>query len=127
MVWLINANYSTSFYQFSIDKESELALLPRYGISGKGTLNTIKSCCPNSRALCTNGTIYVLKGDTNEWIKISNSSSGSADGGYSGGDIPSYEVATDEEIRDIFKSGSSGSDISGENIATDEEIRDIFS
>ncbi len=98
MVWLINANYQTSFYQFSIDEESELALLPRYGVSGKGTLNTIKTCCPNSRAMCTDGTTYVLKGDTNEWIKISNGSSS----GSSGGSSEEDNVLTDEEFKEYM-------------------------
>lgn len=92
MVWLINANYQTSFYQFSIDEESELALLPRYGVSGKENLNTIKSCCPNSRAVCTNGTVYALNGKTNEWKKISTSSGGSGGSG-SGGGSENYGVA----------------------------------
>ena len=38
------------------------------GIVSKGILSTIRSCCQGSLAIGTNGTMYILKGDTNEWI-----------------------------------------------------------
>ena len=46
------------------DKDS----IPTMNTAGKGILSTIRSCCQGSLAIGTNGTMYILKGDTNEWI-----------------------------------------------------------
>lgn len=99
MVWLLNQNYSTNYCVFSIDSTSDLKLLPRYNVAGKGILNTISTCCPSSKAMCTNGDIYVLNGNKNEWVKYT--SSGGSSGG---GELPSdVEYATDEDIENLFK------------------------
>lgn len=87
---------------FSIDSTEDLKLLPKYNIKGKGILEPISSCCPNSKARCTNGDIYVLNGDTNEWIKYSVSHGGGSGGG--GTTVsPDLDYATDDDIRDLFK------------------------
>lgn len=100
MVWLLHQDYSTSRCQFSIDSEDDLELLPKYGVRGKEKLNTISSCCPNSRAICTDGSVYALNGDTNEWIKYSSS------GGNSGGGSPElpedYVFATKHDVNKLF-------------------------
>ena len=104
MVWLLHKDHYTNHCQFSIDSESDLELLPKYKVSGKGVLSTIWSCCPNSRAICTNGSVYVLNGDTNEWVKLPSPCGGS--GGGSGGgstELPDWNFATDEDIHDMFK------------------------
>ncbi len=101
MVWLLEQNYSTGFYKFSIDSESEIDLLPRYGVKGKEKLHTVHSCCPNSKAVCTDGTIYTLKGDTNEWVKFSAASGGGSSGG-SGVD-PNWTYTNTDDIDEMFK------------------------
>ena len=83
MVWILESNYNTTFYRFSIDSEEDLRLLPKYGVRGKGNVSTVSSCCPNSKAICSDGTIYALNGDTNKWIKFSTASSGGGGGGSS--------------------------------------------
>ena len=42
--------------------------LPRIGIAGKDALSTVESCAQGSFAIGTDGSIKVLKGDSNEWI-----------------------------------------------------------
>lgn len=103
MVWLLEQNYNTRYCVFSIDSAEDLKSLPKYNVAGKGILNTISSCCPNSKAKCTNGDTYVLNGDTNEWIKYS---IGIGCGGSGGGGTvisPDLDYATDDDIRDLFK------------------------
>ena len=105
MVWLLHKENATKWCQFSIDSESDLELLPKYKVSGKGILNTILSCCPNSRAICTDGSTYVLNGDKNKWIKYSSGNRGSS--GSSGGsssELPAdFDFATNEDIDNLFK------------------------
>lgn len=97
MIWVLETNYNTSFYKFSIDSEDELKLLPRYGVKGQDRTATILSCCPNSKAICSDGTIYALNGETNEWVKFSRGSSGGGSGG-----ISSDDFATEGDIDDLF-------------------------
>lgn len=100
MVWLLDRDYNTNYCVFSIDSVEDLKSLPKYNVAGKDILNTISSCCPNSKAKCTNGDTYALNGDTNEWIKYPLS------GGGSGGDItvtPDLNYATDDDIKNLFK------------------------
>ena len=100
MVWLLHQDCSTNRYQFSIDSEDDLELLPKYGVRGKEKLNTISSCCPGSRAICSDGSVYTLNGDENEWIKCS-SSAGSSSGGTS--ELPDdYVFATKKDINKLF-------------------------
>lgn len=103
MVWLLEQNYQSGFCRFSIDSEDELDLLPRYGIKGKEKLCTVSSCCPNSKAVCTDGTIYTLQGNTNKWIKFSVASSGG--GGSSGneGADPNWTYTNTDDIDEMFK------------------------
>lgn len=101
MVWLLEQNYQSGFCRFSIDSEDELDLLPRYGVKGKEKLCTVSSCCPNSKAVCTNGTVYTLKGDTNEWVKFSVASGGG--GGSGGGTDPNWTYTTTDDIDEMFE------------------------
>lgn len=101
MVWLLDRNYSTNYCVFSIDSVEDLKSLPKYNVAGKGILNTISSCCPNSKARCTNGDTYALNGDTNEWIKYASSGGGS--GGGSTVVTPDLNYATDDDIKNLFK------------------------
>ena len=104
MVSVINVNYNTRCYEFSIDTDSDLELLPKYGISGKEKLNTISSCSPGSVAIQTNGNVYRLNGDSNTWIKSSSSSGGGGNSGSDGGfELPDgYEFATGDDMDNIF-------------------------
>lgn len=101
IVWLLHQDYTTQRCQFSIDSEDDLELLPKYGIAGKEKLNTISSCCPGSRAICSDGSVYALNGNDNEWIMCAASSGGSG-GGSS--ELPAdLNFATDSDIRKLFK------------------------
>ena len=56
---------ATFFYDdWAIDGDK----LPRIGIAGKDALSTVGSCAQGSFAIGTDGSIKVLKGDSNEWI-----------------------------------------------------------
>lgn len=102
IVWLLHKDNATNRCQFSIDSEVDLGLLPKYGIKGKEKLNTISSCCPGSRAICSDGNVYALNGDTNEWIKCSVGTGGGSGGGSS--ELPvDLDFATDNDIRNLFK------------------------
>jgi len=100
LVWLLEQNYNTHYCVFSIDSVEDLKSLPKYNVAGKGILNTISLCCPNSKAKCTNGDVYALNGDTNEWIKYSASSGGNGDGTAV---TPDLDYATDDDIKNLFK------------------------
>ena len=68
-VSLLDRNYQTNYCEFSYDdwgKDKDYILT--MNTAGKGILSTIRSCCQGSLAIGTNGTMYILKGDTNEWI-----------------------------------------------------------
>lgn len=101
MVWLLDQNYSSNYCIFSIDSVEDLKSLPKYNVAGKGILKPISSCCPNSKAKCTNGDIYVLNGDINEWIKYASSGGGSGGGGTNV--TPDLNYATDDDIKNLFK------------------------
>ena len=68
-VGLIEKNDKTGYCEFSyddwnIDKDS----IPTMNSAGKGNLSTISKCAQGSMAIGTDGTMYTLKGETNEWI-----------------------------------------------------------
>lgn len=98
MVSLISQNYNTKHYIFSIDSSSDIDLLPKYNIAGKGVLAAVLTCSYGSKAVCTNGDTYILKGSTNEWVKYTSSSSSSG-----GSEIPEgYTIATTADIDNLF-------------------------
>lgn len=98
---LLKMDSNTRFAVFSIDNESDLENLPKIGASGKGdgNVSTIKSVSQGSKAIGTNGTNYILTGK-NEWEKYSTSSS-SGGGGSSGG-YDDSDLATNDDIDDMF-------------------------
>ena len=68
-VSLLDRNYQTNYCEFSYDDwNTDKDSIPTMNTAGKGILFTIRSCCQGSLAIGTNGTMYILKGDTNEWI-----------------------------------------------------------
>lgn len=68
-VALMTMNYETNIASFSFDDWAiDGDKLPRIGIAGKDALSTVGSCAQGSFAIGTDGSIKVLKGDTNEWI-----------------------------------------------------------
>lgn len=68
-VALMTMNYETNIASFSFDNWAiDGDKLPRIGIAGKDALSTVGSCAQGSFAIGTDGSIKVLKGDTNEWI-----------------------------------------------------------
>ena len=68
-VALMTMNYETNIASFSFDDWAiDGDKLPRIGIAGKDVLSTVGSCAQGSFAIGTDGSIKVLKGDTNEWI-----------------------------------------------------------
>lgn len=102
IVCVLHQNYSHNYCQFHIDSKDDLELLPKYGVKGKGNLNTIGSCCPGSRAICSDGSVYALNGDDNEWIKCSASVGSGSSGGTT--ELPAdLDFATDNDIRSLFK------------------------
>lgn len=72
MVTVIKNDYTPKYYEFSIDTESELALLPKVGVAGKEYLNTIKECCNGSFAYLSSSAlkVWTLNGVTNTWQAI---------------------------------------------------------
>lgn len=101
MVSVIDVNYQTRCYRFSVDTVSDIELLPRVGVVGGGKLNTISSCCAGSTARQTStGNLYILNGDQNQWIKVSSNTGGS---GGTGSVLPDdLEYATNEDIDNMF-------------------------
>lgn len=98
MVSLISRNYNTKHYIFSIDSSSDIDLLPKYNIAGKGVLATVLTCNYGSKAMCTDGDVYILSGNTNTWIKYNSSNSG-----LGGSEIPEgYTIATTADIDNLF-------------------------
>lgn len=98
-VAVVNVNYQTGVRRFSVQNEDDLAILPRYNVSGTGDIvSTISSTAVGSRVFVrdTNDT-YELNAD-NEWQKVSVGSSGGG-GGTSGGD----EYVDESDIDDLFK------------------------
>lgn len=68
-VIMLNNNYTTGYCEFGYDNwEKDGDKLPRIGVKGKDNLSTINNCAQNSIAIGTDGTVKVLKGDTNEWV-----------------------------------------------------------
>lgn len=68
-VALMTMNYETNIASFSFDDWAiDGDKLPRIGIAGKDALSTVGSCAQGSFAIGTDGSIKVLKGDSNEWI-----------------------------------------------------------
>ena len=68
-VALMTMNYETNIASFSFDDWAiDGDKLPRIGIAGKDALSTVGGCAQGSFAIGTDGSIKVLKGDTNEWI-----------------------------------------------------------
>ncbi len=100
MVNVIMRKFETNIYRFAVDTVAELELLPRINTRGKDILNTIGSCAMGSTAVVTeNSDEYILNGEQNKWIKKTVCSSG--DSG-SGSTSPEYDIATEDEIRNIF-------------------------
>ena len=97
MLNIKSVEYEYKIYHFVVDKAAELNLLPRIGVKGQNSLSSILSCNLGSTAFVTETSdSYVLNGEQNKWIKMSNSSGG-------GGDLPSgYEVASDSEVENMF-------------------------
>ena len=105
MVSILESEYTTHFYRFSIDSDSDLELLPKYGVRGKEILNTVSSCCPGSIARCTDGSVYVLNGDLNKWVKLSSNNGGNTGGNSGDGDndpFNDHEFATKDDMDNIF-------------------------
>ena len=68
-VGLLDYNAISGYYEFTYDDwTTDADKLPRIGISGKDGLSTVKGCRQGAMAIGTDGTIKILKGDTNEWI-----------------------------------------------------------
>ena len=85
----LDENFNTRVYKFGYDDWSvDGDKLPRIGIAGKDNLITIKGCSQNSVAIGTDGTMKILKGETNEWVNYSRGSSG----GGSGSSEPVWET-----------------------------------
>lgn len=70
MVTLVKRGYATGHCEFAIDSEEDLKKLPRIGKKGQDSLSTLDTCSQGSLAVGTNGKIYILKGDTNEWVEF---------------------------------------------------------
>ncbi len=104
MVNVIECKYETNFYRFAVDTVAELDLLPKINTKGKDILNTIGSCAVGSTAIVTeNSDEYILNGEQNKWIKRVVSSGGGSGDSSGGGTSPeTYDIATDDEIRNIF-------------------------
>lgn len=103
MVWLLAEDYQRERYVFSIDSSSELDLLPRYKVRGQDILHTVSSCCPGSKAICTDGTVYALNGKKNQWVKVTQASSGGTGGSDTGSVLPDdLEYATNADIDKMF-------------------------
>lgn len=98
MVKVMTVNYNTKHYVFSIDTISDIGILPKYGISGKQGMSTISTVNPGSVAKRTNGDIYILNGDQNEWIKASSGNTG----GDTGSLPDDLEYATNDDIDKMF-------------------------
>ena len=68
-VSLLDRNHQTGYCEFSYDNwNTDKDSIPTMDTAGKGILSTIRSCCQGSLAIGTDGTMYTLKGETNEWI-----------------------------------------------------------
>lgn len=68
-VGLIDKNDKTGYCEFSYDNwEKDKDSIPTMNTAGKGKLSTISKCAQGSLSIGTDGTMYILKGDTNEWI-----------------------------------------------------------
>ena len=94
----LDENFNTRVYKFGYDDWAiDGDKLPRIGVKGKDDLATIGSCNQNSIAIGTDGTMKILKGETNEWVDYKRASSGGGSGG-----ISSDDLATEEDIDDLF-------------------------
>ena len=103
MVKVMKVDYNTKHYVFSIDTVGDIDILPKYGIAGKENMTTISSVNPGSTARRTNGDLYILNGDRNEWVKVSNGGSGGNTGGDTGSTLPDdWEIATKPDIDALF-------------------------
>ena len=75
-VCLLHKDYATNYCEFSFDNWlNDGKLLPNLNTSGKGVLNTVKSCCQGSLAKGTDGTTYILTG-ANIWRLLPTGSTG---------------------------------------------------
>lgn len=102
MVELKSINYNSRYCTFSIDSASDIKKLPNLHESGKDKLVTIKTCSAGSIAHCTDGTTYILQGDTNEWILYNNGS------GSSGNSSTTITRIPDEKILSLFNENDEG-------------------
>ena len=91
---LLRLDYNTRFATFSIDKESDVDMLPKMNSPGKGDLSPIGFISPGSKAIGTNGVNYILNGDQDMWVKYNPSS---------GGNGLDYKIATDDDINSLFE------------------------
>ena len=68
-VGLIDKNDKTGYCEFSYDDwNTDKDSIPTMNSAGKGNLSTISKCSQGSMCIGTDGTMHILKGETNEWI-----------------------------------------------------------
>ena len=68
-VSLLDRNYQTGYCEFSYDDwNTDKDSIPTMNSAGKEKLSTISKCAQGSMCIGTDGTMYTLKGETNEWI-----------------------------------------------------------
>ena len=107
MASLINMNYSTGYAEFSIDSESEISKLPTTKKAGTDELHDVNAVTAGSIARLSDGTygMYVLNGDTDEWV-LSDTGGG---GGGSGGTTNYNVLSNKPQINGVTVSGSRSS------------------
>ena len=72
MVTVIKSDYTSRYFEFAIDDESELAILPTTTTAGQQYLSTIKSCCNGSFAYQSDSAlkVWTLNGEDDEWKAV---------------------------------------------------------